>query len=404
MLPSSPKDAAAREFRSSLLDLIDPDVQPIPTRPFTAFVWPTELCSIGCAHCSFGSIRVGGESKRVLARHPEVVAQWLSKAGARKLVVCGGGEPLDEPEFVIATIAACGQLRLRFEVYTSGVSLLRPKPVAEYIQEWSDAWSSRVSKNDRIGVRLSVDLFHEERLGLDPIVEWIQSVEARVPDWFLSIRGIRVEGDGSVERLAARLAAGIQPIREGTAWLTLRSGRRILVEWKGFVFEERGRLSLLRRRGLRLNASDSAIVNELTPESGTRSALGRPLSARLTVTERRLDLEIHADGAVHVLESSPPDRRLNLFENTWEAMRATYYRDPILHRVVEAGLPAVASLISAAQRARIPTGLTVPYSVDRLQDHRTLAWVTAAALLANSQRFIYPDDARRLSRQYLESA
>ena len=115
-----------------------------------------------------------------------------------------------------------------------------------------------------------------------------------------SIRGIRVDGDGSVDRLAARLAASIQPIprrdRVADAGERPPHSRRM----EGICFEQRGRLSLLRHRGLRLNASDTAIVNELAPESGTRSALGRPLSARLTVTERRLDLEIHADGAVPV--------------------------------------------------------------------------------------------------------
>lgn len=91
MQSTTAREVDALQFRRALPDLVDPTIQPIPPQPYVAFVWPTELCSIGCAHCSFGSTSGGGGAKRVLARHAERVARWLSDAGAKKLVVCGGG-------------------------------------------------------------------------------------------------------------------------------------------------------------------------------------------------------------------------------------------------------------------------------------------------------------------------
>ena len=397
------RELEAQAFRRSALRLIDPEVQPIPSHPMVAFVWPTELCSIACAHCSFGSLKAGGPKQRLLAEHPEALVQWFADAGGTKLVVCGGGEPLDEPEFVVRTIAACSGSGIGFEVYTSGTSLLHPASVEEYIEVWGKAWRSGTQPSRPFGVRLSVDSFHEERIGLEPVAEWIQGIERHAPGWRVSVRSIRVEREQSVARLAALLGAHIQPIRQWSAWMVLPSGRRIFVEWKGFVFEGRGRNRVLQKRGMSLTARDAAALEPLLTEFDADADLGRPLSAPLTVTHRRLDLEVHADCVVHILEAQAPDLRLSLLDHSWEQMKAVYYRDPILHRVIEGGLPAVAELIVAAHRAGVSQGSTVPFSIERLTDPAMLDWVTASALLTNGSRFHYSDSLREMARRHLRS-
>jgi hypothetical protein len=385
----------ARDFRRTALSLVDPLRQPIPPAPSVAFAWPTELCSIGCAHCSFGSRPKGRGDKRLLARHPETLAHWLADAGTRKLVVCGGGEPLDEPDFIVRAVAACARTGLGFEIYTSGVSHDTPRPVMDYIREWKNA-----GRENPIGIRLSVDAFHEERIGLAPVADWIRAIETAAPHWTVSLRGIRVRGDHSVRRLAALLGAELSRVTRKTAVMVLPSARRLLIEWKGFVFEERGSLKTLARRGLSLDPDDAAVVETLVAQSYGGRHLGRPLSARLTVTPKVLDLEIHADGIVHILESQAPDLRCSLFEVAWDEMRRRYYRDPLLHRIVEGGLPAIAELITDARRAGVAAAATVPYSVERLTDASTLAWVTAAAILRNGRAFTYDDNLRELARRH----
>jgi pyruvate-formate lyase-activating enzyme len=120
MLPSNM--ISAIQFSQAILDGIDPAAQSLPERPTVAFVWPTNLCSIGCAHCSFASRRTGDPSKQLLANHPDHLTEWLAAAGTRKVIICGGGEPLDEPEFITRTISACAMLGLECAIYTSGVS------------------------------------------------------------------------------------------------------------------------------------------------------------------------------------------------------------------------------------------------------------------------------------------
>ncbi|MDO8655498.1 MAG: radical SAM protein [bacterium] len=397
------RNVEAREFRRMALGLIDPGVQPMPSRPTVAFVWPTELCSIACAHCSFGSQRAGTPKQRLLADHPEALVKWFADAGGTKLVVCGGGEPLDEPEFVVRAIAASSQLGVGFEVYTSGYSLLHPTRVEEYIRDWGKAWASGNHSSSPFAVRLSVDSFHEDRIGLEPVAAWIQNIERQAPDWRVSVRSIRVEREQSVARLATLLGARVQPIREWSAWMVLPSGRRVFVEWKGFVYEGRGRGRVLEKRGISHTFRDAAVLEPLIAEFGPDGDLGRPLSARLTVTHRRIDLEIHSDCVVHILETQAPDLRLSMLDRSWEDMRAVYYRDPILHRVVESGLPAVAELIVEAHRMGVSQEPTVPFSIERLTDPAMLGWVTASALLANGDRFQYPDSLRDMARRFLST-
>lgn len=393
---------SAITVRQAILELIDPAAQSLPERPTVAFVWPTNLCSIGCAHCNFASKRSGDPTKQLLASHPDHLAEWLAAAGTRKVIICGGGEPLDEPEFITRTISACATLGLECAIYTSGVSHRRPIAIPESIRQWHEAWMPRARQEHRLGLRFSVDLFHEERIGLEPVLQWLRELERLAPEWRVAIRGIRVEGDKSVERLAARLGAELRTATNGSAWMVLPHGRRILVQRKGFIFDGRGRPELLARRGLGLNDQDRPIVEELVEEYGAQATLGRPLSARLTLTSRHIELEIHGDGVVHILESSTPDCRLSLFDHTWESMKRTYYRDPILHRVAVGGLPAVASLIRAAHRSGVGSRRTVPCSIELLDDPDVLAWVTASAVLKNGPRFVYSKAVMDLARRYID--
>jgi Radical SAM superfamily len=390
------------EFRQSVLALIDPTAQPLPPNPSVAFVWPTELCAVACAHCSFGSRSRGPELRRELAHHPEKLVEWLDKAGATTLVACGGGEPLDEPEFLVRVIEACAQRGIRFEIYTSGVSSTGQVPVREYILAWRQAWN-RANAKLKFRVRLSVDLFHKERIGLDPVVEWIREIEAMAPDWTLSLRGVRIQGDNSVAELAHLLGARFRTVSESVGRLTTSLGRCVLVEQKGFVFDGRGSTRALKRRGLRFTERDASILQPLAGTYGDNFPLGRPISARLTVLPHHMDLEIHSDCIVHLLESQAVDLRLSFQEYSWDQLKNIYYRDPIVHLVAAAGLPAVAALIISARDAGISQEQTIPFSIEKLRDRSTLDWITANAILRNQQQFAYDRAVIELARQYLST-
>ena len=63
---------------------------------------PVTLAAIAGAHGVRGEVRLklfgeGAEALRAFS---------VFDAGARKLVVCGGGEPLDEPDFITGAVSA----------------------------------------------------------------------------------------------------------------------------------------------------------------------------------------------------------------------------------------------------------------------------------------------------------
>lgn len=388
-------------FRRELFRLIPASGEHLASHPSTAFIWPTENCSIGCAHCNFSSVprRPGPPSD--LCLNPVSLLEWLRDARVRTMVLCGGGEPLDEPEFCREVIHRCSRTPMNFGIYTSGASLAAPCQPREYVRDWH-----RLTKGDHQGafwIRLSVDAFHTQRLGTDVLAQWITAVEEIAPAWKLTLRGLRVAGDRSLRELAGRLGAGLHDHSRSSMRLVLPSGRRIVVERMAFVVDGRGTPEVLTRHGLSLPAEDAAELAPWQALVGRPGQLGRPLSRRLTVGRHHVDLEIHADARVHVLEAQAFDNRLSLNSLTWLQMRETYYRDPLIHAVAVGGLPLAAELISAAIKHGVAPRDTVPFSIERIEDARLLDWVTAAATLRLQDEFRYPEAALALARNVLEA-
>jgi Radical SAM superfamily len=387
-------------FRGRLLRLIPPAVGHLAPRPSTAFVWPTEHCSIGCAHCNFGSVprRTGQPDERRL--QPAVLFEWLQDAGVRSLVLCGGGEPLDEPEFCRETIRLCGRSDLDIAIYTSGYSNAAPVPPEQHIRDWQ---LLRRGHRGRFWVRLSVDAFHADRLGTAVVADWIRAVRRLAPDWRVSLRTLRVSGDSSVREVAEHLGARLRDGGHGSARLILPDGQGIVVERMSYIVDGRGTVELLARRGLTLSEADQRTLRTWQALVGRTTRLGRPLSRRLTVGRHHVDLEIHADATVHVLESQPADGRLHLDEYPWAHMRDRYYRDPLIHAVSEGGLEFVAALLREAIERGVADRSTVPFSIERITDDGVLDWVTAAAVRQLRTRLRYPAAAVALAQDLLDT-
>lgn len=377
-------------FRTLALSQIDPLIQPLPATPSVTFVWPTETCSIGCAHCSYNSKKERGNSDNPIIHYPAELAAWLANAGAKRLVVCGGGEPLDEPEFVSTTIRECAIHGLDFEIYTSGVSYSNSFAVKEYIANWQQLWRQKARPNQRFNVRLSVDAFHEELIGLYPLVEWIHAIHNLAPDWTVSIRSVRLLGDDSIQRLADELRGKLEKKNNSSGFILLPNGKKIIVQWKGFVFEGRGQFKQLERLGLKLYAEDEAIIAPHRNNWNPRNELGRPLSLHHAVSFSRIDLEIHANCEVHILQSQATDLRMKFTGYSWEQMKSSYYRDPLLHCTVENGLGGIAALLADYRKTKPAGSGSIPFSIESITDPDILSWMTARAVVTNSNWFKYP--------------
>lgn len=315
--------------------------------------------------------------------------------------MCGGGEPLDEPEFIERVIAEVPGSGVQLAVYTSGVSRLHPVDPALTGGRWLAGLDGSLREEGGFHVRLSLDPFHEERLGLQPIIEWIEAIEAAAPWWHVSLRGLQLKGYTGPTRLAAGLDGHYVGVGARSGMVVIGSGRAIPIDFKGFVLDGRGSAGLLSERGLALPAAQRPHFDALTDTFGRSGGLGRPFSDRLTVTRQQVDLEIHADASVHLLEAQPPDTVGSYLDSAWATLRERYFADPLVHLIVDGGLPRVANvLIDLVSRGLAPRP-TVPFSLVRLADPQTLDLATARAILLLEDRFTYPDSVRAGARMIL---
>ena len=384
-------------FRKSLLSEMPDNPLGIVASPVRGYVWPTFRCSIGCAHCNFSSLPRLERGQRETI-DPVQIADWLAEAKARTLILCGGGEPLDEPEFCERAIRRAGEHSLNVGIYTSGVSLSRPQAVEDYVETWRAALGS---SHAWFALRLSIDTFHAERIGIAHLAEWITVVRRLAPDWRLSLRGLSLDGDMSVSELAGELGADLVPQGKRSVRLNLKDGTGITVERTGFVLDGRASLEQLARRGLRIPAAQGESLASWTRLVGRTRRIGRPLSRRLPVAKTRVDLEIHSDSAVHVLESQAFDLRLSSRSHTWREMTDLYYRDPLIHAVVIAGLALVAQCLREAIESGVADRGTVPFSIEQIRDPALLDRVTAMVVMALETVVPYPSEVSARAAAFL---
>lgn len=389
---------AATAFRQAVLEAMPANVAGLANAPSRGFAWPTLRCSIGCAHCNFASTsRRADDPPEAIT--PAALTGWLVAAGASAVVLCGGGEPLDEPHFCTEVIRRAASTELSFGIYTSGISLAEPQRVRDYVETWRRAWAP--SRAGWFALRLSLDTFHADRVGLDHLAEWIAVVRERAPEWRLSLRGLRLEGDTTPDRLASLVGGSIERQASGAVRMRLPDGGRLTVERMGLVLDGRATLGQLSPRGLRLPPSDARALEPWTALVGRVRKIGRPLSRRLTIGSRRVDLELHPDCSVHMLESTAFDTRRLLTEQSWADMRAIYYRDPLVHAVAVGGLPLVAEFIRTAITTGVAPPDTVPFSIERIADAALLDYVSALAVVALQSALAYPDAVIALARRQL---
>lgn len=361
-------------FRSALVAAVPLGQTLLAGTPHTAFVWPTEQCSIGCAHCNFSSGQAG---HNLDVRGAVSLVRWLVDAGVRRLVICGGGEPLDARATCDAFLEHGAGAGLDLALYSSGTSLRDPIPAREVVAQWVKL----LPQGQSLHVRLSFDPFHLARVGPEPIADWLAAIRGAAPHWRVSLRGLRVRGDASLS-VVAEAAGGTIRERPHEA-LVLPDAHVVPVERMGFVLDGRGTMGLLSAFGLSLEPDERSAVAEVQRWVGGRShALGRVLSRRLTVSSRRVDLEIHADDTVHVLESQPADHRLRFPDLSWSEMYATFSRDPLINQVAAFGLPGITDLLLDALREGVADPRTVPGSLERCESTALLDWLSAKSVVA----------------------
>ena len=148
---------------------------------------------------------------------------YIEKYGVQEVVLTGGGEPTHEFPTVTRFIeqASAGL----FSLYTAGQWGATVEEAIETLGALQSAVSRR-GQPAQVRIRLSLDGFHQEKIGLLPalnIIAELTSFPERYPDLRISIRTV-IGSDQPVTELADRLGFEIETVDRHSAKLVRASG------------------------------------------------------------------------------------------------------------------------------------------------------------------------------------
>lgn len=388
----------SQRLRRQILTGLNPYECPGPPSAGTVYVWPTKYCPVQCAHCNFASPLPGRGRSNSDSFHSanaqSRLVEFVNQLGIWKAVISGGGEPFLELKTVERLVQEVQSERLdEIEVITSGFWGRTPKSAQRILACLADAYRRR-SKSDNVKLllRLSVDWFHRQSIGLEPIENIIRAWDTGgFTELGCYIRSVLMTGDSTIRDLAASLDADLGPIVDYQQDLVLRSGRRVLVYYKNLIID--GRLSPSSLVSLPVALSPMASAAQFS--NRFRDASGRLIPA-LTYTGpvvRHLDgvsLIVEYDGGIKILEATAPDNVPSIYEHDWPSARARLYSDPLTIYLLEDGPEALARLMHEirADSMQIATDTNqLYYIVDKLlQTPEARLWATVKILLVHRER------------------
>ena len=367
-------------------DLVDGDASGPGGPPITAstcYVWPAAHCPVGCGHCNFAAPpSVAGLDRYSVAADPRGVVDFVNGMGLWKAVLSGGGEPMTEPEFCRYFIANVDSPDLdEIELITSAHFATDPHQARRELTGLAEAWRSRSSDlaPASFTVRLSLDWFHVQRLGLDHAQHLIDLLgEDEFADIGFYIRSVLLDGDTSMEELAGRLGATLSDMDDYQRVLRLPNGRGVTVYFKNLILD--GRMTQRKLNRLPVDLPDQSRAGNF---SNACDPQGHHVPARIYNGPTVKHLEglaciIEDDGAVKILEGNPPDRYPTVKSHpTWTQAIEFLYRDPLTRFLVDGGPEALAQLVEPE----------FPGSVAVTEDTNQLYYLTDR-ILSDSRRLL----------------
>lgn len=356
-------------IRQEIIDGIPRYSEHGPTHASTCYVWPSSECPVGCGHCNYASpLSLDRLTRYSVARDPGPVLRLMNSMGLWKAVLSGGGEPMVEPEFCERFVNEIDSPGLEeIELITSAHFAADEAETRLRLERLVEAWRSRSADLARanFSVRISLDWFHAQRIGVEPAARVIRVLgEPGMRDVGCYIRSVLLDNDSTMADLSAMLGGHLTELRDYQQEIVLPDGRTILVYYKNLIVEGRMNERKLSRLPIGLPTASRADVFGRRFVDGN----GKQVPARTYngPTVRHLDglaCLIDDDGRVRILEGNDPNRCVNVREtDNWPEAVAHLYADPITVYLVDNGPQSLAALISDA----FPEAATVAADTNQL--------------------------------------
>lgn len=353
---ASSNDGASSEFdvrRAEIIEALPRYTDRGPTDASECYAWPTSECPVGCGHCNYASpVSLNRLSRYSLARNPGPVVKVMNGMGLWKAVLSGGGEPMIEPEFCEYFIHEIDSPNLEeIELITSAHCATDEKETRDRLLRMIEAWRTRPAHraSTRFSVRVSLDWFHAQRIGVGPAAHAIRVLgEEGQRDVGCYVRSVLLDGDTTMARLAEEMGGRLSPIEDYQQYLTLPDGRELLIYYKNLIIDGRMNHRKLKRLPI------SVPVDSTAAEFGKRflDAQGKHVPARTYNGPQVKFLDgvactIEDDGKIKILEGNDPLRCPNIRGvDSWQEAMEFLYADPITVFLVDNGPLELAALMS----------------------------------------------------------
>ena len=396
--------------RENLLTALPAYADPGPLTASTCYVWPTDDCSVGCAHCNFASPRSSKAFDRYrVADDADRALELVNGMGLWKAVLSGGGEPMEEAAFCERFIHGVDSAHLEeIELITSAAFATSAAEATRVLGDLQRAWCTRDPGKAQAGftVRLSVDWFHAKRIGIAPVAHVLRALgDPELAGIGCYIRSVLLDGDSTIADLAAGLGATLGAIEDYCQIMTLPDGREILVYYKNLILD--GRMTDRRLRSLPVSLPKAAKAEVFGQRFHSPS--GKHVPARVYNGPEVVHLDglacvLEASGGIKILEGNHPHRFPSLRDTTsWAGALEFLYRDPITVTLVRGGPEELVELIADAYpdvRGTSAATNQLYYLSDRILDDPVVALLaTVRAVEDHVRTEDLPPRAADLARQ-----
>jgi hypothetical protein len=343
----------ALSTRQNLLAALPKYADPGPSFASTCYVWPTDDCSVGCAHCNFASPRSSQAFDRYrIADDVDRALELVNGMGLWKAVLSGGGEPMQEPAFCERFISGVDSAQLEeIELITSAAFATSADETTRVLRNLRNAWRGRGPDKAQatFTVRLSVDWFHTKRIGITPPANVLRALNTpEFADIGCYLRSVLLDNDATIKDLADELGATLGAIEDYCQTMTLPNGNDVLVYYKNLILD--GRMTSRRLRSLPVTlpkAAEAEVFGQRFQSPSGKHVPARVYNGPEVVHLDGLACVLEASGGIKILEGHHPHRFPLLRDTTsWADAVEFLYRDPLTVTLVHGGPEGLIELIA----------------------------------------------------------
>jgi hypothetical protein len=289
-----------------------------------------------------------------VARDPEPVIRILNGMGLWKAVLSGGGEPMVEPEFCERFVREVDSPHLEeIELITSAHFAADADETRARVYALVEAWRGRSADlaQARFAIRISLDWFHAQRIGVEPAARVIETLGApELRDVRCYIRSVLLDNDTTIADLARRLGGELTELRDYQQEIRLPDGRVILVYHKNLIVD--GRMNQRKLSRLPINVPTESRADVFGKRFADETGKHVPARTYNGPQVKHLDglaCLILDDGRIRILEGNDPNRCPDVRAvDSWTEAVAFLYADPVTVFLVDNGPQALATLLADA--------------------------------------------------------